>query len=441
MARRPKLQPSRTPPLSSGQRTPIAYLEYARNKVSAFVDEIDRLSESEFPYRHSREALGHLKRYFTATLVKLKQLDEKSDAEAIRAVCSVALGHLFSYLPRLGFALRSTNVRNAFEVFGPFLRLAGDILEPRIPRGRRRTRLLLSSEWEYSPLTYPRIPGLPNFVLIGLPAPESSNPLLLPLAGHELGHAVWGTTRGLVDEARIAVNTAVVAAFKRRSEECSRIFHVKSRGSWLTSKRLELWGPAAQWSLTQASETFCDFLGLAIFGNSYLHAFAYLLAPGAGRNGRVVHYPSMRTRATNLGYAAAAYGVPFPDDYELLFDDEQADDLLAADAFRLSIADEALPVVRDLLLRKAQAIVRTARLPPSLDDEVQRIYSRLRLVVPAERCRSLADILNAGWQAYVDRDFWRDVPHIGDRKRRVLQELILKNIEVFQIEQKLGART
>lgn len=32
---------------------------------------------------------------------------------------------------------------------------------------------------------------LPNFVLIGFPAPESGNPLLIPLAGHELGHTVW----------------------------------------------------------------------------------------------------------------------------------------------------------------------------------------------------------------------------------------------------------
>jgi len=32
---------------------------------------------------------------------------------------------------------------------------------------------------------------LPKFVLIGVPAFESSNPLLISLAGHELGHNVW----------------------------------------------------------------------------------------------------------------------------------------------------------------------------------------------------------------------------------------------------------
>src|SRR4051812_25114337 len=42
------------------------------------------------------------------------------------------------------------------------------------------------------PFTYPFVfSELPNFVLIGLPASESDNPLIIPLAGHELGHSVW----------------------------------------------------------------------------------------------------------------------------------------------------------------------------------------------------------------------------------------------------------
>ena len=55
----------------------------------------------------------------------------------------------------------------------------------------RETRLILSSEWDYSPFMYDQITDLPSFVFIGLPACESANPLLLPLAGHELGHSVW----------------------------------------------------------------------------------------------------------------------------------------------------------------------------------------------------------------------------------------------------------
>jgi len=54
-----------------------------------------------------------------------------------------------------------------------------------------QTKLIVSSEWEFSPFVYRSITGFPGFVLIGLPATESSNPLVIPLAGHELGHSVW----------------------------------------------------------------------------------------------------------------------------------------------------------------------------------------------------------------------------------------------------------
>ena len=38
---------------------------------------------------------------------------------------------------------------------------------------------------------YGSVNNLPGFVFIGLPAPESANPFLIPLGGHELGHSAW----------------------------------------------------------------------------------------------------------------------------------------------------------------------------------------------------------------------------------------------------------
>ena len=69
-------------------------------------------------------------------------------------------------------------------MYAPVLRLARRLLGP-------DTKLLLSSEWDYSPFVYLPTRDLPEFVLIGVPAYESSNPLLISLAGHELGHNVW----------------------------------------------------------------------------------------------------------------------------------------------------------------------------------------------------------------------------------------------------------
>jgi hypothetical protein len=36
------------------------------------------------------------------------------------------------------------------------------------------------------------------------------------------------------------------------------------------------------YAVRQAEELFCDLFSYALFGESYLHAFAYILAPGGG---------------------------------------------------------------------------------------------------------------------------------------------------------------
>ncbi|MBU4231996.1 MAG: hypothetical protein L6277_10310 [Desulfobacterales bacterium] len=164
-------------------------LEYTLKRLRAFLDEIRHLSTSEFPYRQSKDALQILEKIFEKYRSFLE--DSKRDKILDEGTCKNVNRGIVTYLPILGFILRSTNVRNAFEVYGPTLRIAGAILEPHLPLTKRRTRLILSSEWNYSPLVYRELPTLPGFALIGLPAPESSNPLLIPLNGHELGHVVW----------------------------------------------------------------------------------------------------------------------------------------------------------------------------------------------------------------------------------------------------------
>jgi len=449
-----KSVPSREPRPSNNQKGDAApgyspYVEYTKHKLRAFLDEIERLQDAEFPYPHSKEAFDLLQRHFAGELAIVNGLSEREyHRDVVRRHCTTVLRSLLDYLPRIGVALRSTNVRNAFEVFGPFLRLAGDILEPGVARRRRRTRLLLSSEWDYSPLTFPFIPALPYFVLIGLPAPESSNPLLLPLAGHELGHSVWRLNSAFKDVAQGAVNSEVIQAFKARSREAERLFPAlrQRRTRWWSGRMkwsssvMETWEPAAKWALRQAEETFCDFVGLGVFGDSYLHAFAYLFAPGAGSNLRVVTYPQMRTRASNLRRAADAYRFSTPDGYEALFEEDEAADLTSGDQFRLAVADSSVARLCPLLIERARDVVRAGGIEGPSMKEVSRIYRSFERVVPAERCRSLPDIINAGWHAFTRRDFWRDLPQLRDRKHPILAELILKNIEVLQMEQKRGVR-
>ena len=169
----------------------MSILAFAIARLKAFLTEVEQLDECEFPYEHSRVALRRIRDLFQKKLSLLESFDSKSDPSVLKQQCILSLSALFDYVPLLGFVLRSTNVRNSFEIFGPFLRLSRDLLEPGVERVNQKTRLIISSEWDYSPFVYGEIPDLSNFVLIGLPAPESSNPLLLPLAGHrELGHAL-----------------------------------------------------------------------------------------------------------------------------------------------------------------------------------------------------------------------------------------------------------
>ena len=77
-------------------------------------------------------------------------------------------------------------------------------------------------------------------------------------------------------------------------------------------------------------------------------------------------------------------------------------------------------------------------IPASDPAQVDRIYVRFKLVVPAEKCLCLADILNAAWKAFRDTTFWQGDPQIGDKKDEVLKELVLKNIELFEIQEILG---
>jgi len=162
----------------------VSTIDHARKRVAAVLEEIERLRHCEFPYSQPRDALDLLEAKLKRERSVLDKVSPQASPEVINGACDTSLHQLYVYVPILGFILRSTNVRNAFETYDPLLRIAQGILDP-------NTKLILSSEWEFSPFVAWFADDLPGFVLIGFPAPESSNPLLVPLAGHELGHSVW----------------------------------------------------------------------------------------------------------------------------------------------------------------------------------------------------------------------------------------------------------
>ena len=159
-------------------------LDYARERVKSFLQEIVRLKDCDFPHPHSKAAVDLISQVIGQRAATLDGLSPANSPDVIKVACSEAFIQIYNYHPLLGFILRSTNIRNSFEVYKPLLNISRQILGT-------DTKLILSSEWEFSPFVFNPISDLPSFVLMGLPACESGNPLLTPLAGHELGHTTW----------------------------------------------------------------------------------------------------------------------------------------------------------------------------------------------------------------------------------------------------------
>src|SRR6266436_8682470 len=154
----------------------------SKHKIRNIQRTIDGLLDGDFPLSSGRRALEKLRESFASLEAKLTRAHRLKDEDSISQLADHVNVKIYQVLPVLGFILRSTNIRNAFEILDPLQSLALSTLQG-------RPHLLLSSEWDFVPFAYPQsLDDLRNFVLIGLPASEAASALLVPLAGHELGH-------------------------------------------------------------------------------------------------------------------------------------------------------------------------------------------------------------------------------------------------------------
>ncbi len=374
-------------------------MEFSKARLFGVLAEVERLAQGEFPYRHSQEALEALRQHFRGHIKKLTALPPDKDPLIVGTFCAEALYDIFENIPLLGFLLRSTNVRNAFEVYGPILRLARQIIGP-------NTKLILSSEWEFSPFTFRYVPPLPDHVFIGISASESENPLVLPLAGHELGHTLWAAHE--FDKLFYPrVERAMLSILAGRLPELDSMYpgFVKITA---TAAELDLDIPVKQyiadsveWALTQTQEYFCDAVGLYLFDEAFLHAYAYLLAPRAA-SPRVFDYPNTLPRIKSLTKAASyfrkqssrLYSVPA--NYSTQFED--ADEPQDKDIrFRVSLADAAASNLGATIYQLVTKLLKKARVPTLNKTKKAKLLKDYRLVVPSSSAGSLTNIINAAW--------------------------------------------
>lgn len=360
----------------------MSLLAFARQRIGAVLDEIGRLKDADFPYSDSHDALKQIERLFNNHSLVLSELNDENDPTVIQTARATSLQEVFDHLPLLGFVLRSTNVRNSFEIFGPLLRLAQQILED-------NTKLILSSEWEYSPHVYIPFPCIPDYVLLGLPACESGNPLLVPLAGHELGHTAW-RLREIEKELRPIIEDRIMKQAEQQPDRYNSAFGSDVTNSLLVTQNL---APAHDLAMTQVEETFCDILGVKIFAESYLLAFAYLLSP-ANRY-RAHEYPSMTDRITNMLKACTQFEFELPDGYASWFSDQAtwANDYTAQ--YLLEIADAARESVVNNLIKRVDEIASSRAIVPRSSSKIEQVLNAFELATPASNIGDLPSILNA----------------------------------------------
>jgi hypothetical protein len=393
------------------------------------------LSSGDFPHSHSRDALLHIGTIFETGLARVESLTDGIDQAVVRALCAAELKRIFALYPILGFLLRSTDVRNAFEIHGPLLRIIRKVLGT-------ESKLVISSEWDFSPFTFlpPSEFALGNTVLIGVPTSEASNALLIPLAGHELGHNVWAQQKWRELFGPLLADAIVEHITKDRWPEFSSMFpHVQKPEFLNDLVGQQSWAPAWTWTIRQCEELFCDFIGLCIFRESFAHASSYLLSPGLPLM-RSVFYPGSKQRAAYHKQAADALGIPLPVDYVDRFDNE-SEPTDQPQSLLLSIADHATGLLVGKLIQEADNVISGAGINAPGQDEISRLVRCLAQCVPPQHTSGLPAIVNAAWQFHLSgmqewNEMYPDIAGSPQRLMEVLSDLVLKTSEVYEIDQR-----
>ncbi len=404
-----------------------------KKKLENVLSTISLLKAEDFPHTHSYDALVALEGMFQARLKSVDSLSEKNDLSVVKSICKEANETLGLFLPLLGFIVRSTHVRNAFELHRPVLRLVHKALG-------ESAKLILSSEWLFSPFTY-LLPPLDErrYVMIGLPASESGNGLIIPLAGHELGHSIWAQQDFATKYSTIIEDKIVEIITTSKWEEFQKISGISEKSQVNDLIGRSYWVYAWQFSKSQCEELFCDFIGVNIFGSSYLYAFGYLLAPGLGQD-RVEHYPSLVDRAAALVKASTKVGSPAPPNFTEQFV-ESTPPSTDIDGFLLTLSDAATESLLDALITEAFTFCIDHGLVQATSGDINPIIKSFDNLVPANGTQSLASIINAGWHVYSNLGpswppSYMQLNNDPAKQQVVLNDLVLKTVEVYEIEQR-----
>lgn len=405
----------------------MSLLHNSKHKLRNIYRTIDRLDGSDFPLRSGSGALFRLRQAFAKLEKNLDRAVRAKDASAIRQVASNINLKVYQALPILGFILRSTNVRNAFELLEPLQSISEAAMQG-------SPALILSSEWDYVPFAYPQsLDDLKSFVLIGLPASEAASALLVPIAGHEIGHAVW-RNRGIEGSVVATIQYHCEEVYNQNLQRFRRVF-VDYREDDIVAREIlpEAIAESVGYAVRQAEEIYCDLFAYAVFGASYVHAFAYLLSPGTGNVDS--KYPSNATRISAIRDIATREGALVPEFKDLGFTAE----VRAGNnrhKFILEMAESGVEKITPGLWTRVSEVVKDRIIRPS-EALANRHFKDFKLGIPSAVPVCIGDIINAGWLFHADVVKTDRNPKSASDKLDLLNELLLKTIEVLEFNKRV----
>lgn len=223
--------------------------------------------------------------------------------------------NIASYLEILGVLQNSSEAENPFEAYQPIATIVSKLTDS------PAQQLILSYGWNYIPnAKQSQLKWMEGFTFIGLPASEVQNPLILPLAGHEIGHSVWERRK----------STDPLKSLLQELTPCEKVEDPDHDDENNVC--------AMCLGKSYLEEIFCDFIAFFIFGGSYLRALNYWLRTQQMHT-RDYRYPGWKKRLQLLNDVASANQIKEKGFVPLAADEKLAETLPTNTRNAVSTAD------------------------------------------------------------------------------------------------------
>jgi hypothetical protein len=396
----------------------MQHLEWlVKDRLNRFKNQLTNISRSEFLPVSTNNALKAVGSEILRLEEILREVSGYSEQIYLVQHATLVNQKIYSLTNYLGVLLRSTNLRNAFEAHFAFEEMSRKFIG-------EDDKLIISSEWDSTPFYIPSPPAvLDGYVFIGMPAFASRNALLLPLAAHELGHAIWRIRS--IDGPLITTADMYLREEIEKDEPGFQKEFGLEQNLFFSTEKERIVSECLKLVASQAQEIFCDLFGSALFGKSYLYAFDFFLSPGFGT--REYDYPSLSERVRVLKEAVKI------DDPEILNRDfvEKATTPPRMPAI-VELADKITKRLQIGLAGEANKIASSIEYDDQNSDRIEDLIRNLRIGIPPRRPKSPIDILNAVWSVFLEKR-----SNTGGFDERwnltsLMTNLCLKSLEIYE---------